>query len=67
MTLFPRVIDNLLLIPRVRRWPHHGWRYEILIDDLGDGDIAIGEFVATRAEAEEDAMRVVGNWPSRGP
>jgi hypothetical protein len=48
----PLVVGKALLIPRVRHWPQHGWRAEVVIDDLAMGDIIIGEFVETRDEAE---------------
>jgi hypothetical protein len=53
------------LIPRVTHWSE-GWRSEVLVDKPGDGgDIVIGAFVATRAEAVEAAMAKVDNWPGR--
>ena len=38
-------------------WPDHGWRGEVVISDEGLGDIIIGEFVATRVEAERAASQ----------
>jgi hypothetical protein len=66
-TLVPRLIDELLLIPRVNYWRDHGWRAEVVIDDLKMGDIRVGPFVATRAEAHERAMASVNSWPHRDP
>jgi hypothetical protein len=53
----PMVVGKALLIPRVQHWPAHGWRAEIVIDDLAMGDIVISEFVETREEAEREAAR----------
>jgi hypothetical protein len=53
----PMVVGSALLIPRVKHWPQHGWRAEVVIDDLGMGDIIIGEFVGTRGEAERAASQ----------
>lgn len=55
----PQISGKALLIPRVRHWPAHGWRAEVVIDELAMGDIIIGEFVETREEAQllaEEAM-----------
>jgi hypothetical protein len=62
--LTPRILDNLLLIPRVTHWPQ-GYRAEVVIDDLGLGDIWIDHFAATREEAAERAMATLNNWPPR--
>jgi hypothetical protein len=48
----PQISGKMLLIPRVKHWPKHGWRAEVVIDDGAMGDIAIGEFVETREEAQ---------------
>jgi hypothetical protein len=61
--LTPRILDDLLLIPRVTQWP--GYRAEVFFDDLGLGDIWIDHFVATREEAAERAMATLNNWPHR--
>jgi hypothetical protein len=29
-------------------WPQHGWRAEVVVDDLAGSDIINGEFVETR-------------------
>ena len=52
----PIVIGKALLIPRVQRWPKHGWRAEVVIDDGKMGDIVISEFVATKPEAQRLAI-----------
>jgi hypothetical protein len=39
----PQISGKALLIPRVTHWPQHGWRAEVVIDDLAMGDIVIGE------------------------
>ena len=56
--MIPQVTEKALLIPRVKHWPDHGWRGEVVISDGGLGDIIIGEFVATREEAERLASQV---------
>ena len=53
----PLVVGKALFIPRVNYWPQHGWRAEVVIDDLAMGDIIIGEFVETREEAERLATQ----------
>jgi hypothetical protein len=53
----PQISGKVLLIPRVKYWPAHGWRAEVVIDDLAMGDIIIGEFVETREEAERAASQ----------
>jgi hypothetical protein len=53
----PQISGNMLLIPHVTHWPKHGWRAEVVIDDLATGDIIIGEFVETREEAERLASQ----------
>ena len=53
----PQISGKALLIPRVTHWPQHGWRAEVVIDDLAMGDIVIGEFVETREEAERLASQ----------
>jgi len=56
--LCPQITEKALLIPRITHWPQHGaWRYEVVISDNGPGDIIIGEFVATREEAERLASK----------
>ena len=66
-TLAPRLIDDMLLIPRVTHWPSHGWRGEVVVDDLKMGDIKIGPFVATREEAHERTMASINSWPNLDP
>jgi hypothetical protein len=66
-TLAPRLVERLLLIPRVQYWPEHGWRAEVVVDDGKGGDIRIGPFVATRAEAHKRALASLNDWPSREP
>jgi hypothetical protein len=53
----PQISGKAVLIPRVKHWPQHGWRAEVVIDDLAMGDIIIGEFVETREEAERAASQ----------
>jgi hypothetical protein len=49
----PQISGKALLIPRVTHWPQHGWRAEVVIDDLAVGGIIIiSEFVETREEAQ---------------
>jgi hypothetical protein len=48
----PQISGKVLLIPRVKHWPQHGWRAEVVIDNLAMGDIIISEFVETREEVE---------------
>jgi hypothetical protein len=55
----PQISGKVLLIPRVTHWPAHGWRAEVVIDDLAMGDIIIGEFVETREEAQLMAEEAV--------
>lgn len=52
----PMVVGKAILIPRVTRWPKHGWRAEVIIDDGALGDIVISEFVTTRKEATRLAI-----------
>jgi hypothetical protein len=37
----PQISGKVLLIPRVNYWPQHGWRAEVVIDDLATGDIIV--------------------------
>jgi hypothetical protein len=46
--------------------PEHGWRAEVVVDDVKMGDLLIRDFVATRAEANSRPMATVNNWPRRG-
>jgi hypothetical protein len=55
--MHPQITEKATLIPRVTRWPNHGWRGEVVICNDGRGDIIIGEFVATRDEAERLATQ----------
>ena len=55
--MIPQVTEKALLIPRVNYWPDHGWHAEVVIADDANGDIIIGEFVATREEAERAASQ----------
>jgi hypothetical protein len=56
----PQISGKTLLIPRVQYWRKHGWRAEVIIDEIGTlGDVVISEFVETREEAQlmaEEAM-----------
>jgi hypothetical protein len=61
----PQISGKALLIPRVKHWPQHGWRAEVVIDDLAMGDIIIGEFVETRDEAERLAMEATYDAAAR--
>jgi hypothetical protein len=59
----PQISGKALLIPRVAHWPKHGWRAEVVIDDLAMGDIIIGGFVKTREEAERLATQAAYDVP----
>ena len=61
----PQVTEKALLIPRVNYWPDHGWRGEVVISDNRRGDIIIGEFVATRVEAERAASQAAYDAAAR--
>ena len=63
--MIPQVTEKALLIPRVNYWPDHGWRAEVVVSDDGPGDIIIGEFVATREEAERLASQAAYDAVSR--
>jgi hypothetical protein len=64
--LAPRIVDDLVLVPRARRYPQHGWRAEVAHypKDRDRSGVVLGEFFATQAEAHADAMRTVEGWPS---
>jgi hypothetical protein len=56
--MHPQITEKATLIPRVTHWPNHGgWRGEVVISDDKGGDIIIGDFVATRDEAERQATQ----------
>jgi hypothetical protein len=57
MNVSPMVVGRAILTPRVKYWAGHGFRAEIVIDDLAGGDISISEFFATREEANRAALR----------
>ena len=57
MRISPTVVGRAILTPRVKHWAKHGWRAEIVIEDLAGGDIAISEFFETREEANRAALR----------
>jgi hypothetical protein len=57
MSISPLIVGRATLTPYIRRWPEHGWRAEILIDDQALGDIVISDFFETREEANRAALR----------